>query len=253
MPPPYNDELPPPYTDRLPDRSLQDNLSEDDLPWNMSQDSLISIHAPKESVTQLRRYLIEIIAFTFDADFEQLNSALGHNTAIISRETTILREREKTELLRVSAIVKDLHQKLLYNRFNTTLKRDRDAVLEAIIKPLMGLKNLRFDSDYALDLISTYADHQCHPSKRKYTLISLQTPRFLRFIPSPSTGWLRSNLTSHAKFISAVSPNETVQVALGRALADHQDKLGLKEIPPEDYCLARKGFSDLRKTLQPLW
>ncbi|KAF2475952.1 uncharacterized protein BDR25DRAFT_379579 [Lindgomyces ingoldianus] len=239
---------PPPYTSELPTNSAFN----DDLLLNGSQESPYPFHTPRASITQLRKYLIEIIAFTFGADFGQLNSMLDQNADVASRGTTILREEEKVELMRLSTLVENLRQKMLYNQFNTTLKRDRDIITDAIIKPAIEIS---LDPDYAMDLISTYADHQGDPTKRKFTLVSLYTPMFLRFKPYPATVDLRKTLISHAKVISAISLNESIQVALGKALADFQEKLGFKTIPDvyNDYCWpVRIGFWNLKNALEPL-
>jgi hypothetical protein len=155
------------------------------------------------------------MAFTFGVDFEQLNSMLGQNVADAGRGITILTEEERVELMRLSTLVEDLHQRMLYNQFNTTLKRGRDIITDAIVKPAM---EIRLDPDYAMNLVSTYADHQCDPSKRKFTLVSLYTPMFVRFRSYPATLDLHRTLISHAKVIRAVSLNEAVQVALEKLL-----------------------------------
>lgn len=183
---------PPLYTDE----PVNDSPCNNSLPWNIPEESWYCPPTPRSSIIQLQKYLIEIMAFTFGADFEQLNSMLGQNAAIDSRETTILSKEEKEELMRLSTLVEDLRQKMLHNQFNTTLKRNRDIITEAIVKPA---KDIRLEPDYIMYLVSTYATHQCDPSKRKFTLVSRYTPSFLRFRSSLSTADLRNTLNHMLK------------------------------------------------------
>lgn len=183
-----------------------------------------------DPVTQLGRYLIEIVAFTFNSDYALLNQALGQPTFanFVPTKNSILTEDERVELLRLALISKELYGKHRGHQFLTTRDSDRRALADGIIKPAIVLD---LAASYILELISTYANHQCDVAKRNHTLISLNAPQPL---------WLFRKLTfflwffgehfdAHSRIISAISPNEGVRIMLGDAMRRFQENdLGIK-------------------------
>ncbi|KAF2787872.1 hypothetical protein K505DRAFT_329364 [Melanomma pulvis-pyrius CBS 109.77] len=217
-------------------------------------------HTPqRDPVIQFRRYLLEIMAFTFQADFALLDCALDQHTlstsASISTTNSILTEDERFELLRLARTIKDLYGKTRGYQWLNTLDSDRSAVTDAIAKPAVILS---LDGSYILQLISTYADHQCDETKRKHTLISLSLPYPLRLFRhlTPFLYSLGHHLDSHARIIAATAPHEEVRIVLGNAMKVFQEEeLGIKKVPyfwvNDDLWPHRFGWYHVYKALLP--
>ncbi|KAF2184902.1 hypothetical protein K469DRAFT_708678 [Zopfia rhizophila CBS 207.26] len=205
-------------------------------------------HTPqRDPVIQLRRYLIEIMAFTFNADFALLNHALGQHTlptsASISTTNSTLTDDERVELLRLALISKDLYRKQRGHQLLTTRDSDRRAVTDAIVIPALQLE---LSAGYILELISTYADHRCDETKREYTLISLNIPYPLCLFRHLTLllALFGHHLHSHARIISATAPNEDVRIVLGNAMKVFQEEeLGIKKVP---HCRNDRWPNDFR-------
>jgi hypothetical protein len=105
-------------------------------------------------VRQLRRYLIEIVALTLDADFDALNIAL-YNEKYAAKTNSILSATKREELRVLSNLVRKVHDRFV--RDESIEQNDqqhlRDVIIESamdIDPPLLGL--------YALDLIAWYGE-----------------------------------------------------------------------------------------------
>lgn len=123
---------------------------------------------------QLRRYLIEIIGLTLGANFDELNAALygrnmGDEKGVEKATSSILTPEEHEEFLRYSLIIQRLVKKSgTYETFETTVA-ERTEIYEMLVQHAEA-----FDVSlevYALDLIGTYADHQCDPAQWNKTLV----------------------------------------------------------------------------------
>jgi len=244
------------YTTRLPSNAILSAPSP--VSWG-SWESLGSSNdnipgapnsEPMSTTIQLRRYLIEIMAYTFKADFSRLNSQLCQTLIgpeVIDKTITILSTKEQAELLHLSYTVNQLHKMTRQNQFNVATKRDRDMVTNSIIKPA---RKIKIEPDYVLDLIATYSDHQCLPSKRKRTLVKHHTPMLRCFF---STIRLQQTLIMHAKVIQSVTASdedEDARITLGSAQAKVQTRLGFDDI--YHWCCggtSRSGFEDLNNDL----
>ncbi|KAF2121181.1 hypothetical protein BDV96DRAFT_594408 [Lophiotrema nucula] len=114
---------------------------------------------PRDSSAQLRRYLIELVAYTFQADFGQLNNILNPGRRVSPDQyfISILTDDEKTDLKRLAHSTSELQLMALRRRWSTTMKRERDSILESIVKPA---KDLELSPPYILDMISTQVQIQ---------------------------------------------------------------------------------------------
>ena len=114
---------------------------------------------PRSPLTQLQRYLIEIVTYTLGADFGLVRQALGQDESGTSssqeKVTSILMDNEKEELFQLATVALDLYQKYMTNQWNLTLECDRAAILTAIIEPA---HSMYINTDYIVDMISTYAE-----------------------------------------------------------------------------------------------
>ncbi|KAF2875879.1 hypothetical protein BDV95DRAFT_603279 [Massariosphaeria phaeospora] len=189
---------------------------------------------------QLQQFLIEIMAFTFHADTERLCSLLGCESVASDPKTSILTDAQKDELLWLANKVGYLREKSLRNQFNTTAQCDQSVVHASLVRPA---ETLQLNVEYVLDLINSYADHECEAARWNRTLIAQYTPKSYQ-----SNQDLTDTLVSHADVIACISKNESVRVLLGEAMAAFQEFLGLGEILRRfRYTVptVRKGFKDL--------
>ena len=84
------------------------DMTEPPPPYSESADSAGQGYRA-DSLMQLRRYIIEIVAFNINADFDVLNVALGQSTTSTSTVKSILTENERADLLRLACIIKDFY------------------------------------------------------------------------------------------------------------------------------------------------
>jgi hypothetical protein len=187
-------------------------------------------HATHNPLKQFRRYVIEIMAFTFDADFSLLNRALGQPP--ISPDS-ILTSSERANLLDLATLMQDLEAKILGSgrlggtQFFAIRTQDREAVADAVIRPALYL-GLR--AGYMLEIISAYATHQCNPSKRSFSFIERKKPylysfwRSLEFLGPFNfvLGIFTNDLWACAKVIEAVAEQEEVRIILANAMDGYQ-------------------------------
>ncbi|KAF2113615.1 hypothetical protein BDV96DRAFT_647872 [Lophiotrema nucula] len=233
------DKLPPPYSD---DPTVTPNGPSTN-------------HVPMDEATKralflrhFRLFILEILAFTFDADFSKLRAALGQRTLQADEPASILTELQRHCLLLISHRVRAMYWRIKNNQWDTVPVGGIYLINRAIIEPTAIVP---VETSYALELIATYADHQCEPDKRGKTLVSYHEPRHLRralflsfFLCTPD---FADTLRSHAKVISAVSPDERVRFILSQAQQDFERNLGLRRLPGvEKLPLAQDGMSSSR-------
>lgn len=142
------------------------------------------------ATAQLSRWLLEIIAFTFEINTPHLDLNLSPNMQPPGNRPSILSAQEQRTLLRLAHILQSRRAKVLAddhewyrlpNRDQRTLIRmiisliDCQTVTDNITRPS---KALELHTDYVLALISSYADHRCDPAARNLTLVAKRTPRF---------------------------------------------------------------------------
>jgi hypothetical protein len=234
-------DSPPPYSARSPSPSLSPNP--------VAQNPLV----------QLRRYLIEIIGFTFDADFSLLNQALGQTASVTPTSPTnsILTPNERVELLDLVTLIKELNTKIsdADTQWLTVRSSDREAVADAVIRPALYLG---LPASYILELVSTYALHQCDESKRSLSFILQRKPYFYSMFRSLSflgpfnvvLGIFTNELWSLAHIVKIVAPNEEVRMVLGNAMHTYQKEvLGIEEVMHIESFWERHKWRSLKKAL----
>ncbi|KAJ4357255.1 uncharacterized protein N0V89_001830 [Didymosphaeria variabile] len=223
-------DLPPPYSVTASTRWLNASSAATDL-------------VKCDLLHQFRRFVIEILAFTFDANFSLVNQALGQSSSTtIQTTTTILSESEHAELLRLSNLAKSVRKEM--RRTWGTLDFDRrrpnedhETLASMVVRPAIYYE---VDAPYMLELISTYAAHRCEPNNRsKFSLVSQDKPycygffRRLGFLGPfnlvmtifGQTLWL------HAIAIKTLAPNEEVRAVLNDAMKEYEVvELGLSKV-----------------------
>ncbi|ORY08470.1 hypothetical protein BCR34DRAFT_589966 [Clohesyomyces aquaticus] len=194
--------------------------------------------AAHDPLLQFRRWMIDLMAFTFDADFAKLNQALGQSAYSTASPTTILTADEHDRLLALAVLIKELAPKALSDSqpWLTVSSSDLETIADAIIRPalFLGLK-----PSYILVLTRTYAAHRCDASKRSLSYISQCKDPFYRVWRSlawlghlNSPIWLLTNdLWSHACIIESVTSKGDERIILGESMDRYQrDVLGLSSI-----------------------
>jgi hypothetical protein len=92
-----------------------------------------------DAVNQLRRYLMEIMAFTLDVNFDELNSTLYKQPVTSNTNTsntnTILTDKEREELLHLSRLVQKSCEKLRRIQISTITRHEKIQVYTAVSDP----------------------------------------------------------------------------------------------------------------------
>jgi hypothetical protein len=197
------------------------------------------------------------MGFTFDTDFFLLNQALGQTASMTftSPTNSILTPEERAQLLDVVTLVEELRGKFSEEntQWLTVPSGNREAVADALIRPALYL-GLR--ASYVLEVVSTYAVHQCSGSKRSLSFISQSKPRFygifrrLTFLGpfNLAVYCLTQELWAHARIIDTATPNEEVRIVLRTAIHIYQKEvLGIKNVSGTDSILEYGEWADLKK------
>jgi hypothetical protein len=256
------DSPPPPYSSS---RSNGPRKSRDHSSPNQYA---IKRRSQEDAAVQLQKYVVEILAYTLDADLAGLNAALCPKIGATSDThsvTSILTPEERSELLTLSTAIQDFHQAFIRDGWVLTSDRNRYSLLNAVIDPAR-YHCCSSGAGYILDLISTYANHQCQPHKRNLTMlgryVTLQ-PQFSRYyfsIMVKSLLWgttcsdvsmseyhgnmrpsrysmkqLKETFWTYADIIDIFSPKEGVRLLLGHALLKTQAELGIEKLGDRKY------------------
>jgi hypothetical protein len=208
------------------------------FPPDPPADHVAPVRNPLE---QLRRYVIEIMAFTFDANFSLLNIALGQPSY---PKNSTLTPTERAKLLELATLMIELKTRVTKGgpmsyggtQFLSVRSRDRETIADAVLRPAL---HLGASGGYLLEFIGGYAVHQCDPSKRDFSFISRRKPYFYRFWRSLeflgpfniTLGIFTNDLWGCAKVIEGVVDNEDVRIILAEAMNVYQkDVLGITAV-----------------------
>jgi hypothetical protein len=114
---------------------------------------------------------------------------------------------------------------------------DCEAVADALIRPALYLS---LHSSYVLEVVSTYAVHQCSGSKRSLSFVSQRKPHFhgmfkrLTFLGpfNIMLYGLTMELREHARIIDNGAPNDEVRIVSKNAMHVYQKEvLGINDVP----------------------
>ncbi|KAF2105964.1 hypothetical protein BDV96DRAFT_638471 [Lophiotrema nucula] len=208
--------------------------------------------SPRHKEEQLRKFLLEVISFTFDLDGDKLKTVLDSSTDSTKNPSTnnssILSEEEQEALLHLSTTINNLRHKCLKNQWLTTLRKDREYVISTVIEPASSLNTHEV---YALDILSTYADHRCQPALQKYTLFNHWKRPYKNWLKNLGIGDLELQWTiaSHAIIVEEIAPNDAVRQLFGEAIEEFQRVKKLKGRGLSYPRPIRKGFLDLKIAL----
>ncbi|KAF2655586.1 hypothetical protein K491DRAFT_692787 [Lophiostoma macrostomum CBS 122681] len=201
---------------------------------------------------QYRRFMIEILGFTFNADFTLLNEALCQSSRTdIATTTSVLSREEHRELLHLSQLTLTAREEIkgvwgtLDHKFPDRRQpnADYEALASKIVKPAIqwSTNSARFDSAYVLELISTYAAHRCGPDKRSTaTPVSQRKSNFLGFFRRLGLrglyhDFVAPTLWNHAAAIEHVASTDSVKTILNGATKRYEvEELGLLKVYKRD-------------------
>ncbi|KAH4024388.1 hypothetical protein HBH70_082170 [Parastagonospora nodorum] len=246
------DDQPPPYT-ALPTapsaitnplesqlhqhHDLTNRKTADEVEWTSSTRA----EKPACRVRQLRRYLIEIVALTLGADFDQLNVAL-YNDKDITGTNSILSAIERDELFALSCLVKRVHDthvnKLAIN------EQDRQHILNTITHPADDIDGWGLRS-CVMDLIAWYGEPLTRPIPWAETV-----PNYFRIHHASSGSYIGelplSSMRGLGSFIPRIAMKEEVGNVLVQAFEACCQREGYGEVVPGDqYTPIRFKYSDL--------
>jgi hypothetical protein len=194
---------------------------------------------------QLHHYLMEIIAFALDVNFDELNSAL-YKQPIESNTNTILTDEEREELLHLSRFVQKLSEKMRRNQINTAVRAEVKEANAVISNPATTI-GLRC---YAVDLVASYAEYaedaDIETARRTKTLLAHWTCNPKDWATDTDRD-LKGSLNSCARAIEVVAyPKEEAQHVLGRALERYQQECGVEAVKYKSWCHpTRDGIYEL--------
>jgi len=205
---------------------------------------------PSCARVQLNRYILEIIALTFHADFDALNNAL-HGGDGNSGTNTILTGSERTTLTSLSHAV--ANAKRWMDAEYPIPATDRDYLLDAIIVPA----GLSCFADFSLDLVHWYGGTLSYPVPWGQTIPGIFAINDITFTPRYSVhphGTFNSIVDEKPKesmgaFLQAIytcSPNAKVQAVLKDAFDDCRLRLAYGAVKKSVlYSPVREGYTEL--------
>ncbi|EDU46456.1 hypothetical protein PtrSN002B_001153 [Pyrenophora tritici-repentis] len=118
---------------------------------------------PQCKTEQVRRFLIEILAMTFGANFDELNAAL-YNISPSSSTNTILCDSERADLLEQSNLVRKVHGYFVRNEKTMIDRRDEKKICATIINPAQSIHHDPSLPKFCLDVIGWYGEQVRLPS-----------------------------------------------------------------------------------------
>jgi hypothetical protein len=140
--------------DREPDRSNQETANK--MSWHSSNKASRS----RCKVRQLRRYLIEIVALTLDADFNLLNKAMYGERAQ-GKATSILSPLERAELFALSSLAWKANRQHAQKHDISDI--DQQRLRNEILEPACDIGVPLLMSLDTLDLIAWYSEPLMRP------------------------------------------------------------------------------------------
>ncbi|KAJ4350966.1 hypothetical protein N0V95_004250 [Ascochyta clinopodiicola] len=203
---------------------------------------------------QLRRYVLEIIAITFNANFDKLNTAI-HGQATPSQTSSILSNQERSDLYKLSLLVRKVHKQLSDRQISTVDEEDEEKLRNAVFRPAADITGYSSSSCIVLDLIAWYGEHAHHRTQWSDTIpgcwetddTHIGTFGGLTFEPL----FIR-NMEELKGLISLYSDSDSVEAVLNVAFENCRRRCCLPaiELIPL-FWLVRPGYEALAQSLSP--
>ncbi len=204
---------------------VREDLMEFEIPENFSDNHVF--HRPSQAKQpstfeeRLSRYLIEIMALTFDVDFRALNGALyGRNVAPFANTT--LTEEEHRDLIGLSYLVQKVNSELQLEETEGVLYTDYLKLLTHI--RFAVTQNMWVVEDLAIELIGWYSS-AVRPSAWKDTVPGSRDPSPKSLLDDSSDFY--DIFRGCKTLINVVSPNDRVTSVLFRAVEERAKSCGM--------------------------
>ena len=251
--------LPPPNTSSP---IKQHDLSSSPPPeYTKIAENETKFHAPLQAqppeckIEQLRRFLIEIVAITLGANFDELNAAL-HDIPIPTGTNTILCDDERANLLSLSSLVRKVHKRFLDNEKTRIVRKDEEKIIATITKPMDSLNpagNFTIPW-YSLDMIGWYGEEVRSPSGTSW---ASTIPGFWENPPyrysSNNKEPFEDSMRAFCHMFDSMAPDDEVHGILREAWDDSRRRCGLGDLGPPGMCWPlRGGYQDMGKSLQKM-
>ncbi|CAN9408782.1 unnamed protein product [Alternaria sp. RS040] len=218
-------------------------------------------HAPSQAqppeckIEQLRRFLIEIVAITLGANFDELNAAL-YDIPIPTGTNTILCDVERANLLSLSSLVRKVHKRFLDNEKTRIHRKDEEKILATITKPVDSLNPFgNFTIPwYSLDMIGWYGEEVRSPSGTSWTST---IPGFWEESLSPYSYCKKQpfedSMRAFCLIFDSMAPDDRVHGILREAWDDSRRRCGLGDLGLPVMCWPlREEYKAMGESLQKM-
>lgn len=235
--------LPPYYDSTVPQTTIIDDgtiVAEQKLPFAYVRQGPSESRPARSEAEQLRRYILEIIAMTMDANFDLLNIEL-HGSSGPEPTTSLLSDEERQKLQELSAIVRRASRQALPGGRNIK-QTDKDTIFDEIAKQTPHLFNYSGTNYFVLDLIGWYGEVAHHPVPWRATIPAHwaakdEVCRLPGFEP-----YLHGSMIAFKAMIKAVASNDGVRKVLNDAFEDCRIRA---DVPLYQLLSTLSGRSDL--------
>jgi hypothetical protein len=189
---------------------------------------------PQCKIEQVRRFLVEILAMTFGANFDELNAAL-YNISPPSGTNTILCDSERADLLALSNLVRKVHGCFLRNEKTMIDRRDEKKLCASIIQPAQSLHHDPSLPTFSLDVIGWYGEQVRSPSGTRWTSTIIgwwETNPY----PYLGIGKVRESMQAFWNLIIYIAPNDKVHGVLWEVWNDSRRRSDMGHLEYPQVC-----------------
>jgi hypothetical protein len=176
---------------------------------------------------RILRFLLDIIGFSHEADMEALRAALAStpfasedSSNAFERATTLLHERERSELLHLAKTIERARERVEAHQASLITDDEYHLLYTDVVYPA---SKLNLFPAFVFHWLSFYPEHENHPKKRNKSAPYVYSSRFLGLSVWDQEG-LERHLSSIDLFLEGYAPNEEVKLLLGRAAAKFGNK-----------------------------
>ena len=206
---------------------------------------------PECKTKQVCRWLIEIFAITFNANFDELNAAL-YDIPVPDNTNTILCDSERADLVAQSDLVRKMHRWYLGNKKTRIYRKEELALCDTIIQPVSVLDELQGTwPHFALDMIGWYGEEERRPSDTRWaTTIPALWAADTRYSSWGRREQLETNMRTWRNVLEDAAPNDKVRDVLREAWDDYRRRFGLGELSRNVICRPlREGYFNMGDAL----
>jgi hypothetical protein len=173
-----------------------------------------------EKASALKLFIFEIIAFAYGADRNALLKAYTSSSVAVPRFEVRHTKEERDNYFALSQIVKQTQQRVPRNQLCAIPQSAYDTIYTELILPCI---ELNANPAYVSEWLQTYHMHEFKPKRRIKTIGNL--PFFgTLFLCWWNQTRLGQGVTAADVYVESMSPNESVRMLLGAAIAEFGDR-----------------------------